>query len=73
MNTYFVSYETVSKNGNINLAKKRGWFTLNATLDEITQFNFVKDNVVDNIKTCENTNLDLEEESILILNISKLN
>ena len=72
MNTYFVSYETVSKNGNINLANKRGWFTLNATLDEITQFNFVKDNVVDNIKKCENT-IDLEKESILILNISKLN
>lgn len=72
MNTYFVSYETVSKNGNINLANKRGWFTLNATLDEITQFNFVKDKVVDNSKTWENT-IDLEEESILILNISKLN
>ncbi|WP_152632601.1 hypothetical protein [Aliarcobacter butzleri] len=73
MNTYFVSYETVSKNGNINLANRRGWFTLEATLDEITQFNFVKDNIVDNIKTCENTNLDLKKESILILNISKLN
>lgn len=72
MNTYFVSYETVSKNGNINLANRRGWFTLDATLDEITQFDFVKDKVVDNSKTWENT-IDLEEESILILNISKLN
>lgn len=73
MNTYFVSYETVSKNGNINLANAKGWLTLDATLDEITQLNFVKDNIVGDIKKCENTNLDLEKESILVLNISKLN
>ncbi len=71
MNTYFVSYETLIKGGNINLPKRRGWVTLSATVEEISEIDFLKPIIVNNIKIDED--IDLEKESILILNISKLN
>ena len=73
MNSYFISYEVVLIDGNINKPTRKGWITVNATLEQIKDFNFCTNCVITNIKNCDDRDLDLEKESIIFLNISKLN
>ena len=78
MNSYFISYEVVLIDGNINKPTKRGWLNVDATLEQIRDLEFTVNSIITNIKKYTDSkykdiDLDLEKEEIIILNISKLN